>query len=118
MTQGDEQFRLYAREWGIVHTAMGVDGLSAMDLSRKWVNENIAGAALKANRVRHQLRVVDKYHITASAEVLINYFKGDFATLHLAESFATVRGFGEYVIARAGSAEDNELSASVWLPYD
>lgn len=113
-----EVFRLYSQEWGIVHTVTAVDGMSAVDLSRDWAVKNLTEEVLKARRVRYRLRNEGKSKVTSNVTVLVNYYQGEYPMLHNAESIANFRGYGEYVIVRAGSAEDNEMSASVWLPYD
>lgn len=108
-------WRLYRREWVIVHTVDGVGdpevvppSLPVFDAARDFVNEHLSG------RVRDedvQLVMNTDGHNTFWCHVQIykETLKGEFKHVEHAQFYAVNAGYEEYVIVPRNSKSDHNL---------
>jgi len=107
----DDSWRLYRREWVIVHTVTmsGTDAAApCLEAARAWAKENLDG------RVRHedlqfQLNTDLVSEFWCHVKVFKDNLKGEFKYVENAQQFARASGFDEYVIVPRNSKSDHDI---------
>jgi hypothetical protein len=110
----DDLWRLYHREWVIVHTITrkgDQDGRPAFEEIRQWMIENLTGRVL-ATDMRIILNTDNAGTFWAHAEVFKDTLKGEFKYVQLAQQFAVQQKYDEYVIVPRNSKSDYDIRNS------
>jgi hypothetical protein len=110
--ESDDLWRLYRREWVIVHTLDRVgesfdDTDSVAQAAQEWVAKNLTG------RIRDEdVKIVlhdDGGHPYAHVEVYKDNLKGEFKYVENAQMFAKIEKYEEYVIVPRNSKSDHDI---------
>lgn len=105
-------WRLYVREWVIVHTVTmtAADHKPALEAATAWANENLTG--VDANDIKYQLN--DDTQLLHWVHILVfkDNLKGEFKHYSGAEAYAARMGYEEYVTVPRNSRADNDIRAS------
>lgn len=112
MTTSTDLYRLYAREWVIVHTVTmrGNDGRDTFMTCQRWIEDNLDGRVphgdvqIELNTDRHGL-------FWGHVKVFKDNLKGEFKYSNHAEVHARSTGLEEYTIVERNSPADHEIRA-------
>lgn len=109
-TDIDDLWRLYTREWVIVHTITmpGSDARPAFLACREWMKTNLEGR-VRENDMQIQLNTDGGTLFWAHAMVYKDNLKGEFKHFHTAEVHAKTTGMQEYVIVPRNSPADHDI---------
>lgn len=112
-----EKYRLYARQWMLVHTISErwrdeqVDIREVVELARQWAEERFSGKIYN-----HDIRLraeVDNAHRptrgTVFIEVLTDNLIGEYPDKAACEMMAKIKGLEEYTVVQCGSAADKTI---------
>lgn len=99
----DDIWRLYVREWVIVHTINGVTAAA-----EQWAEENLTGR-VREEDLRYELHDDGAQLCWVHIQVFKENLKGEFKYYAGAENFAANNGYTEYVIVPRNSKIDHEI---------
>lgn len=108
--ENTDLWRLYAREWVIVHTVerRGDDGRNAFTTAVEWIAENLKGRVDEKD-VQIELNTDSATLFWAHVKVFKDNLKGEFKHFHNAETHAIHRGIEEYTIVERHSPADHDI---------
>lgn len=106
----DDLWRLYRREWVIVHTIerRGNDGRNAFTAAMEWIAENLEGRVGEKD-VQIELNTDQASLFWAHVKVFKDNLKGEFKYFQGAERHAVSQGFDEYTIVPRHSKLDHDI---------
>lgn len=107
----DDLWRLYRREYVIVHTISRTgdeDAKPVFDQIRTWMQENLAGR-IRDTDMRITLNTDNAGSFWAHAEVFRDNLKGEFKHVEQAQLFASQQQYEEYVIVPRNSKSDHDI---------
>ncbi len=106
----DDLWRLYRREWVIVHTIDSVadDGRPAFDAARTWIADNLTGR-VREQDIQIELNTDLGRTFWAHVMVFKDNLKGEFKHAEIAQMFAQRRQYDEYTIVPRNSKTDHEI---------
>lgn len=107
----DDLWRLYHREWVIVHTITRKgdnDGRPVFEELRAWMKENLTGR-VEENDMRIILNTDQARTFWAHAEVYKDTLKGEFKYAEAAQVHAVQAGWDEYTIVPRNSKSDHDI---------
>lgn len=110
MKETEDIWRLYHREWIIVHTVTmsAADARPVVEQANQWAKENLTG------RIREQdialvAHTDQKLLFWCHVEVFKDNLKGEFKYVEAAQVYAAGQGWEEYVIVPRNSKSDHEI---------
>lgn len=109
--KADDLWRLYRREWVIVHTITRTgdsDGHAVFDAVREWMQINL-GDRVKKTDMRISMNTDNAGTFWAHAEVFKDNLKGEFKHPQAAQAHAMTNGYDEYTIVPRNSKSDHDL---------
>lgn len=106
----DDLWRLYRREWVIVHTVhrRGEDARDAFTAAMEWIAENLKGR-VEDNDTQIQVHTDQAGLFWAHVMVFKDNLKGEFKYMQGAERHAIAAGYDEYTIVPRNSAIDHDI---------
>lgn len=109
----DDTWRLYRREWVIVHTMSKTGDAEdtahlLFDELRAWMTENLTGR-IKENDMQIEMNTDQHGSFWAHAKVYKDTLKGEFKHVEAAQNHATVNHYEEYVIVPRNSKSDHDI---------
>lgn len=111
----DDIWRLYRREWVIVHTIDGtldhehiVAAAPVFEAACQWAKDNVVGR-VRDEDVNIQLNTDNDTRAWAHVRVFKETLKGEFKQRSNAEVFASINNFDEYTIVPRNSPADHDI---------
>lgn len=106
----DDTFRLYRREWVIVHTVTGEGPAAEPFVAEAFehIKKNVTGR-VRANDITCEANTNNAGTFWVHVKICKPNMKGEFKYRHLAERFATKQGYDEYEIVARNSKHDHEI---------
>lgn len=109
----DDIWRLYHREWVIVHTinlnSSAVDAAHVlMDQVRAWMTENLTGRVKEVD-MQVEMSTDNQGAFWAHAMVFKDTLKGEFKQVDAAQMHAKIHKYDEYVIVPRNSKSDHDI---------
>lgn len=106
----DDLWRLYAREWVIVHTITmpGVDAQNVFLACQQWFKDNLAGRVLETD-AQVELNTDNAELFWGHVKVFKDNLKGEFKHHQDAEAHARAARLDEYTIVPRNSQADHRV---------
>jgi hypothetical protein len=107
----DDLWRLYHREWVIVHTISrsgDPDGRPVYDLIAAWMTDNLAGR-VREEDMQVTLNTDNAGNFWAHAQVFRDTLKGEFKQVRDAQVHAQLQKYDEYTIVPRNSKSDHDI---------
>lgn len=109
-TDSDDIFRLYIREWIIIHTLhmKGINASALVDQAEAWIKQHLTDR-VRDNDIRLNMHTDDADTFWCHVEVFKDNLKGEFKKQSAAETHAMIHHYDEYTIVARNSAADHEI---------
>jgi hypothetical protein len=106
----EDLWRLYRREWVIVHTAYrtGNDVRNAFLAAQQWTRENLTGRVAETD-IQFEAFSNQAGNFWVHVKVFKENLKGEFKYMHGAERHAVQEGYDEYTIVPRNSKIDHDI---------
>src|SRR3954467_7089912 len=106
----DDIFRLYIREWVIIHTLTGTgdDTTQLFDEADAWIKENLDGR-VRVDDIRLNMYSDKAGTFWCHVEVFKDNQKGEFKQLGSAKIYAEIHRYEEYTIVARNSTADHKI---------
>lgn len=106
----DDIWRLYRREWVIVHTVTlkADDGQPAYDAANAWYKDNLKDR-VRPEDASVQLNTDGSGLFWAHVQIFKDNLKGEFKHVENAQAFAAQQHWEEYVIVPRNSKSDHDI---------
>ncbi len=108
----DDLWRLYHREWTIVHTIDDVadEGRPVFEVARAWIKEHLTDR-VREEDVQIELNSDGGSNYWAHVMLFKDNLKGEFKYVENAQLFANMQKYDEYVIVPRNSKSDHDIRA-------
>lgn len=106
----DDIWRLYRREWVIVHTltAKGEDATEVVSAGHEWAKTNLYGRVRKAD-INLTANTDGTGMFWVHVQVFKDNLKGEFKYIQDAQFFAKTHDYDEFVIVPRNSKSDHDI---------
>lgn len=111
LRDSDDIWRLYRREWVIVHTvtvSTCEDTASCYKEARAWAQENLVGRVHDTD-IRYEVNTAGSSQVWCHVKVFKDNLKGEFKHRSEADMYALVRKYDEYTIVPRNSPADHTI---------
>lgn len=110
MKETEDIWRLYRREWVIVHTVTlsAADAWPVVEQATSWAKENLHGR-VREEDIQLTAHTDQKLLFWCDVKVFKDNLKGEFKYVEAAQVYAVQQGWEEYVIVPRNSKSDRNI---------